>query len=229
MHRNGIRVLTVESESTEEVLPSEVLVSVKPQISRLSLPEGYRITYGGEEENQKETFSEMIVALGIGLLLISFILLFQFREVKEALVILLTIPLSLFGAMLGLFITGNNFGFTAFVGVMCLSGIVVRNSIILINHIHELVNKQDMDWQTATIESGKRRLRPIFLTAMAAAFGVIPMILGGTGLWMPMGTVVCYGTLITMVFILTVLPAAYLLMFRGTTEKRQRIEAIENE
>ena len=211
MHRNGIRVLTVESESTEEVLPSEVLVSVKPQISRLSLPEGYRITYGGEEENQKETFSEMIVALGIGLLLISFILLFQFREVKEALVILLTIPLSLFGAMLGLFITGNNFGFTAFVGVMCLSGIVVRNSIILINHIHELVNKQDMDWQTATIESGKRRLRPIFLTAMAAAFGVIPMILSGSSMWSPLASIIAFGVVWSMLVALLVVPVVYLM------------------
>lgn len=211
MHRNGIRVLTVESESTEEVLPSEVLAAVKPQISGLSLPEGYRITYGGEEENQKETFSEMIVALGIGLLLISFILLFQFREVKEALVILLTIPLSLFGAMLGLFITGNNFGFTAFVGVMCLSGIVVRNSIILIDHIHELVNKQDMDWQTATIESGKRRLRPIFLTAMAAAFGVIPMILSGSSMWSPLASIIAFGVVWSMLIALLVVPVVYLM------------------
>ena len=211
MHRNGIRVLTVESELTDEVLPSEVLAAIKPPISRLSLPEGYHITYGGEEENQKETFSEMIVALGIGLLLISFILLFQFREVKEALVILLTIPLSLFGAMLGLFITGNNFGFTAFVGVICLSGIVVRNSIILIDHIHELVNKHGMDWQTATIESGKRRLRPIFLTAMAAAFGVIPMILSGSSMWSPLASIIAFGVVWSMLIALLVVPVVYLM------------------
>ena len=211
MHRNSIRVLTVESELTDEVLPSEVLAAIKPPISRLSLPEGYHITYGGEEENQKETFSEMIVALGIGLLLISFILLFQFREVKEALVILLTIPLSLFGAMLGLFITGNNFGFTAFVGVICLSGIVVRNSIILIDHIHELVNKHGMDWQTATIESGKRRLRPIFLTAMAAAFGVIPMILSGSSMWSPLASIIAFGVVWSMLIALLVVPVVYLM------------------
>jgi len=211
MHRNGIRVLTVESESDGDVLASEILNEIKPQISSLKLPEGYRITYGGEDENQRETFAEMVVALGIGLLLISFILLFQFREVKEALVILLTIPLSVFGAMLGLFVTGNNFGFTAFVGVICLSGIVVRNSIILIDHIHELANKHGMDWRTATIESGKRRLRPIFLTAMAAAFGVIPMIMSGSPMWSPLASIIAFGVVWSMVIALLVVPVVYLM------------------
>ena len=129
MHRSGICVLTIESETDGKVLASEILKEVKPQIAGLYLPEGYSITYGGEEANQNDTFPEMVSALGIGLLLIFFILLLQFRDLKETFVILLTIPLSVFGAMLGLWVTGNNFGFTAFVGVICLSGIVVRNSI----------------------------------------------------------------------------------------------------
>ena len=137
--------------------------------------------------------------------------MFQFREVKEALVILLTIPLSVFGAMLGLFVTGNNFGFTAFVGVICLSGIVVRNSIILIDHIHELANKHGLDWRTATIESGKRRLRPIFLTAMAAAFGVIPMIMSGSPMWSPLASIIAFGVVWSMVIALLVVPVVYLM------------------
>lgn len=79
----------------------------------------------------------------------------------------------------------------------------------------------------AIYHSARRRMRPIFLTSAAASMGVIPMILGGSGLWMPMGTVICYGTLITMVFILTVLPCSYLLLFRGSTKKRLQAEALE--
>ena len=108
-------------------------------------------------------------------------------------------------------------------------GIIVRNGIIMIDYAEELRLTDGMHTEEAIYHSAKRRMRPIFLTSAAASMGVIPMILGGTGLWMPMGTVVCYGTLITMVFILTVLPAAYLLMFRGTTDKRERTKTIENE
>lgn len=211
MHRSGICVLTIESETDGNVLASEILKEVKPQIAGLQLPEGYSITYGGEEANQNDTFPELVTVLGIGLLLIFFILLLQFRDLKETFVILLTIPLSVFGAMLGLWVTGNNFGFTAFVGVICLSGIVVRNSIILIDHIHELVNKHGMDWRTATVESGKRRLRPIFLTAMAAAFGVIPMILSGSSMWSPLASIIAFGVVWSMFIALLVVPVIYLL------------------
>jgi len=95
---------------------------------------------------------------------------------------MLTIPLSLFGAILGLLITGNDFGFMAFCGIISLSGIVVRNAIILIDHTNELIRKGS-DIPTAAWEAGKRRLRPIFLTAMAAAIGVLPMILQVRLLW----------------------------------------------
>lgn len=211
MHRSGICVLTMESETDGKVLASEILKEVKPQIAGLHLPEGYSITYGGEEANQNDTFPELVTALGIGLLLIFFILLLQFRDLKETFVILQTIPLSVFGAMLGLWVTGNNFGFTAFVGVICLSGIVVRNSIILIDHIHELVDKHSMDWRMATVESGKRRLRPIFLTAMAAAFGVIPMILSGSSMWSPLASIIAFGVVWSMFVALLVVPVVYLL------------------
>ncbi len=210
MHRNGLRMLTIQSETTPEVLPSQLLKSIQPEITALNLPPGYEITYGGEYGNQKETFSEMIVVLLISLVLIFFILLFQFKNIKEAIIIMLTIPLSLFGAMFGLYITGNNFGFTAFVGLISLSGVVVRNAIILIDHIHELVKHHQMDIRTATIESGKRRLRPIFLTAMAAAIGVLPMILSGSPMWSPLASVIALGVIWSMVIALLTVPVLYL-------------------
>ena len=72
-------------------------------------------------------------------------------------------------------------------------------------------------------------MRPIFLTSAAASMGVIPMILGGSGLWMPMGTVICYGTLIAMLLILTVVPVTYLLVFEGTEKRHQKVLEMENE
>jgi len=211
IHRNGIRVLTVQSETTGGILPSQLLSEIRPEIARLSLPLGYEITYGGEYNNQQKTFPNMIKCLLIGVLLIFLVLLFQFQSLKEAAIIMLTVPLSLFGAIAGLLITGNNFGFMAFVGLISLSGLVVRNAIILIDHIHELEKHHGMNLREATIESGKRRLRPIFLTAMAAAIGVVPMILSGSPLWSSLASVMAFGVIWGMVIGLLFVPACYLI------------------
>ncbi|MFD1144922.1 efflux RND transporter permease subunit [Larkinella insperata] len=209
MHRNGVRTLTVQSETRHGVLAAELLKQIQPDVAKIQLPAGYRIEYGGEFANKQETFSQMITVLVISLVLIFFILLFQFRNLKEAAIVMLTIPLSLFGALFGLFITGNNFGFTAFVGLISLSGIVVRNAIILVDHTNELL-RHGMDIRTAAIESGKRRLRPIFLTAMAAAIGVLPMILSGSPMWSPLASVIAVGVVWSMIMALLTVPVLYI-------------------
>lgn len=209
MRRNGLRTLTIQSETKHDVLPSELLNSVKAEIGKIDLPNGYHIQYGGEFANKQETFSQMMVVLLISLVLIFFILLFQFRNLKEAGIVMLTIPLSLFGALFGLFITGNNFGFTAFVGLISLSGIVVRNAIILIDHTNELLHS-GLDIRNAAILSGKRRLRPIFLTAMAAAIGVLPMIVSGSPMWSPLASVIAVGVVWSMVMALLTVPVMYI-------------------
>ncbi|UHG89260.1 efflux RND transporter permease subunit [Spirosoma oryzicola] len=210
MHRNGVRTLTVQCEPSGNVLPSEILKAIQPQIAKLDLPVGYSIQYGGEDENRRATFSQMVGALGISLVLIFLILLFQFRNLKESLVVMASIPLSLFGALLGLVLTGNPFGFTAFMGLISLSGIVVRNAIILVDYANELMRK-GMDVRTAAIEAGKRRLRPIFLTTMAAAIGVVPMILSGSPMWSPLASVLAVGVIFSMVMALLVIPVLFVM------------------
>jgi multidrug efflux pump subunit AcrB len=218
MHRNGVRTLTILSETEGDVLPADLIKEVKTGIADIPLPAGYRIEYGGEQFNKNETFSQMMVVLAISLVLIFFILLFQFRSLKEAALVMLTIPLSLFGALIGLYITHNNFGFTAFVGLISLSGIVVRNAIILVDHTNELIG-HGMDIRTAAIESGKRRLRPIFLTAMAAAIGVLPMILSGSPMWSPLASVIAVGVIWSMVMALLTVPVLYIAMIRPHDKK----------
>ena len=208
IHRNGMRTLTVQSETSGKVLASELLKAIKPQIAGLQLPPGYRIYYGGEYANQEETFGKMIIALILSLIIIFIVLLFQFRNLKEVGLVMLTIPLSLFGAIAGLLITGNDFGFMAFCGLISLSGIEVRNAIILIDHTNELIRK-GMDIPTAAFEAGKRRLRPIFLTAMAAAIGVLPMILSGSPLWSPLASVIAFGVIWSMLISTLSIPVLY--------------------
>jgi len=210
MHRNGMRCLTVRSETTDGVLPAELLKVIQPKIAKLQLPMGYQIEYGGEYFNKNELSGRMMVALMISLVLIFLVLLFQFRNLKETGIVMLTIPLSLFGAIFGLVITNNTFGFTSILGLISLSGIVVRNAIILIDHTNELLGK-GMDIRTAAIEAGKRRLRPIFLTAMAAAIGVLPMIISGSSLWSPLASVLAFGVTWSMIMALLTVPVLYIL------------------
>jgi len=207
-HRIGVRTLTILCETREGVLPSELLRAVRTEISKIELPRGYRIYYGGEYANQQETYSYMYIALIISIILIFLVLLFQFRNLKEAGLVMLTIPLSIFGAVIGLIVTGNNFGFTAFTGMIALSGIVVRNAIILIDHTNELLGR-GMDIPTAAKEAGKRRLRPIFLTAMAAAIGVVPMIISGSSLWSPLASVIAFGVVWSMIISTLTIPVLY--------------------
>jgi len=208
VRRNGVRTLTIRAFAKPGHYASKILEQAMPKIKAMALPAGYRIDYGGEMENQNETFPQMLVALGISLVAIFLILLVQFKNITDPLVVMASIPLTLFGAIFGLIITHNPFGFTAFMGLISLCGIVVRNGIILIDYCNERVAKGETLEQAAR-DAGSRRLRPIFLTTMAAAVGVTPMIISGSSLWSPLASVIAFGLIFSMFFTLLVVPVIY--------------------
>ncbi len=213
--RNGIPALTTGCKPIPGYLASEVLEKIQPQIDTMKLLPGYTLEYGGDKKNQNETFGHMIAALIISLVSIFLILLFQFREMARPLIIMVSIPLSLFGSILGLVITGNVFSFTAFVGLIALVGIVIRNALIIVDHADHLVIQEKISRNQAALESAKRRLRPIFLTTMAAAIGVVPMIVLKDPLWAPLASVFAFGIVISMVLTLLVIPVLYSLIIKN--------------
>jgi multidrug efflux pump subunit AcrB/outer membrane protein TolC len=214
VRRNGVPTLTVRAFVKEGYYASALLDEVRPAVEGIKLPAGYKISYGGELMNSEETFPQMMVALGISLAAIFFVLLVQFKNISEPLVIMSSIPLALPGAMFGLFITNNPFGFTAFMGLISLCGIVVRNAIILVDYIKEKT-AEGHSIELAATEAGERRLRPIFLTTMAAAVGVTPMILSGSSLWSPLASVIAVGLIFSMFFTLLVVPVLYVVVMSG--------------
>lgn len=214
VHRNGTRTLTVQIDVDSKVMASSVLAKIRPSIDKLKLPEGVSINYGGEAEGSVETFVPMAEALLISIIIIFFILLFQFKKVKLASLVLSTMLLGLPGAAIGLYVTGYPFGLTAFMGITSLCGIVVRNGIILIDYLQELRTLHGMNVREAALAAGKRRMRPIFLTSAAAAVGVIPMIASGSTLWGPLGSVICFGLIISMILTLFILPVLYTVIYR---------------
>lgn len=219
-HRNGTRTLTISVDSKKGVVADNVFSQITPMVDKLELPQGTHIEYGGDYEGQAEVFVPMGIALGVSVVLIFFILLFQFRNVKMSLLIMSTMLLVLPGAAIGLKVTGYEFSITAFIGITSLVGMVVRNGIILIDYARELQETEKMAVLDAAVAAGKRRMRPIFLTAAAASVGVIPMILSRSPLWGPLGTVICFGLLVSMVLTLYVLPLLYSMVVSDKRNKK---------
>lgn len=209
VHRNGVRTLTVSADIKRNIIYSTVFKELKPKIEELELPEGVKISYGGDDENTAENIVPLYYALITSVVLILFILLLQFKTIRRSLLIMSTMLLSLLGASLGLLVVGYPFSMTAFIGVIGLMGITVRNGIILIDYAMKLVTREGYSYREAAIAAGKRRMRPIFLTSMAAAMGVVPMIISASPLWAPLGTVICFGLIFGMILTLFTVPVLY--------------------
>lgn len=227
VRRNGIYTITVMSDVRRDVNVAAFTAQLKKKLTAIPLPQGVTLAYGGDDEQDNENMPPIMAALAIAAFIIFFILLAHFKRISISLLLFCSMTLCLFGTAVGVLIQGVDFGMTCTLGIISLMGIIVRNGIIMIDYAEELRVSEKLCVRDAIYHSARRRMRPIFLTSAAASMGVIPMILGKSGLWMPMGTVICYGTLITMIFLLTVLPVAYMLMLRGSTRRRVRMEALE--
>lgn len=220
VHRNGIRTLSVYVDLRRGQKVSKVEKKVRAVVEQMEhedeISKDVSVSYGGMKEFHDETIPKIIKGLIISIFIIFFILVFHFKKIKLAVLIMLSTLLSILGGVLGLKIIGLDFSMTAVLGVVSLIGIIVRNGIIMYDYIEELRFKEGHTVLNACIEAGKRRMRPIFLTSAAASMGVIPMILSKSPLWAPMGTVICFGTMISMIFILTILPLIYWYSYRNS-------------
>lgn len=229
VRRNGVRTITVMAGVERGVNVMQATARVRQAMEDSPVADGVTVTYGGELEENEEQMPNIMAGLVVAVVIIFFILVFHFRRIGTATLLLASLSLCLFGTAVGVMIQGVDFGVTCVLGIVSLMGILVRNGIIMIDYAEELRREEHMGVRDAIYHSAQRRMRPIFLTSAAASMGVIPMILGGSGLWMPMGTVIFYGTLITMVFILTVIPVAYWKVMAGSTRRRAIRESMEQE
>ena len=227
VRRNGVYTITVSADLQRGGNGMEQMARIQSLLPTLHLSPHTTVTPGGDVEDTNDKLPSILAGLAIAAVIILFVLIAHFKRVGQSLLIFASMSLCLFGTAAGIILQGVDFSVTCFLGIVALMGIIVRNGIIMFDYAEELRRDEHLHVREAIFLSARRRMRPIFLTSAAASMGVIPMILGGSGLWMPMGTVICYGTLITMVFLLTVLPCAYLLCFQGSTERREKAELLE--
>jgi multidrug efflux pump subunit AcrB len=177
------------------------------------LPEGVSVTYGGLTGVNNAVIPQLVWSVVAALLVMFALLIWHFGKIGVAVLALSTSILCIFGACLGLTIFRLDFSITALLGLVSLIGIIVRNAIIMYEYAEQLHKEQLMPIKQAAYEAGLRRMRPIFLTSATTALGVIPMIVAHTNLWMPMGVVICFGTIFTLPLVVTVLPIAYWKVF----------------
>lgn len=219
VRRNGILTISVLADLKWHANATEVIKKVQKHMDAEvipSLPSGVNVEYGGEVELNNEIIPGMINAIVIAVFIIFLILVFHFKRLKLAILVFSSMALTVFGAAFGVWVMGIDFSVTAMLGLVSLAGIVVRNGIIMFDYTDELRQKHKMAVRSAAFEAGKRRMRPIFLTSAAASMGVLPMVLSGDLMWSPLGTVIFFGTLISMIFVLTVLPVTYWLIYKKT-------------
>lgn len=227
VHRNGVRTISVVGDVDRGVNIKKVFHDVKRIADKQVLPEGTSIQYGGADEIDSEQLPQILTGLFISIFIIFLILVFHFRKVNLAALVLGSALLSLIGTVLGMVVMGVEFSLTSLLGVVSLIGIIVRNGIIMLDYAEELRHHGKKTALEAAFEAGKRRMRPIFLTSAAASMGVIPMILSKSALWAPMGTVICFGTLTSMVLLVLFLPVAYWLIFRKTDKNKKKVSIEE--
>jgi hydrophobic/amphiphilic exporter-1 (mainly G- bacteria), HAE1 family len=210
-HLDRDNVIVVEANVAGGIALSEVLADINTRIEQLQLPEGVRVTQGGEVESQTEVFTDMFLALITGVMLMYLILVLQFGSFLDPLPIMMSLPLSLIGVMLGLLVSGHTINLMSLIGVILLMGIVAKNAILLIDFAKS-ARKQGMSRREALIEAGAIRLRPILMTTMALIAGMIPVALGGGegGMFrQPLGVAVIGGTITSTFLTLLVIPVAY--------------------
>ncbi len=204
---------TVQADVVDTVQGQTVSSRLDPQLDviRASLPAGYRIEMAGAAEESGTAQASIVANVPLMLFIVMTLLVLQLNGFVRALIVYLTGPLGVIGAALALLITGLPFGFVAQLGVIALLGMIIRNSVILIDQA-ERNRAEGCDAWTALVESAVRRARPILLTAATAVLAMIP--LARTGFWGPMAVSIMGGLLVATVLTLLFLPALYAAVYR---------------
>ncbi|MEO8519737.1 MAG: efflux RND transporter permease subunit [Acidobacteriota bacterium] len=208
--RNQFRTITVATFPVPGVLPSEVLAEARQGLTAMAatLPPGYRMEIGGEEEEQVKGFKELAVVMLVSVGAIFLALVFQFRNAFKPLIVFAAIPFGVVGALFSLVIMGAPFGFMAFLGVASLIGVIVSHVIVLFDFIEEMHAKGE-PLRDALLDAGIVRLRPVLITVGATVFGLIPLALHGGPLWEGLCYTQIGGLTFATVITLVLVPVLY--------------------
>jgi multidrug efflux pump len=211
--RNRRPTVTVQADVAPGALPAAAVQDLAPRLAALNagLPSGYRVEVGGSVEESAKAQGSVMAVLPLMLLLSLTVLMVQLRRFSGLFLVLSVAPLGVIGVVAALLLSGKPLGFVALLGVLALTGMIARNSVILVDQIETEKAHGRHPWD-AVVEATMHRFRPILLTAAAAILGMIPI--APTIFWGPMAYAIMGGLAVATLLTLVFLPALYVAWFR---------------
>lgn len=208
-HYNAQRTVTVLARNTNRTV-GEILADLEPKIKDMkkNWTEGYSYSFGGESADQAETFGSAGQALVLAIFMVFAVLVLQFGSFSQPFIILLAIPFALIGTLGGFFLAWIPFSFSAFIGIIALTGIVVNDSIVMVDTMNAY-HKEGMEIRLAAAKGAADRLRPVLTTSITTIIGLIPLALSDST-WMPLCSAVIFGLIASTLISLLVVPGLYL-------------------
>ena len=211
-HKSGDRAITLRAFGEADDFEAQMLEVVDN--ARADLPSGYELSTGGENSDQEAFFAEIGILFLVVLLLVYLVIAFQFRSFGLPFLVLIAVYLGISGAILGLFLTQTPLSFLGVMGIVSLTGIVVRNAVVLIDFVEARRLTGDFNIEEAIIESGYARIKPIVLTSLTSIVALLPVAFSGDPLFEPLAVTIIAGLAFSGIFTLVMIPALYLLFHR---------------
>lgn len=208
---NQVRYISISGQIANGYTTTDVTNRVKDTLDEISLPDGYRIEYNGENETVMEAMEQVILMLVLAVVFMYLIMVAQFQSLKNPFIVMFTIPLAFTGGFAALFLTGKDVSIIAMIGMVMLAGIIVNNGIVFVDSINQL-REEGMEMREAIILTGRNRLRPITMTALTTILGLSTMALGvgmGADMAQPMALVTIGGLIYGTALTLLVVPCIY--------------------
>ncbi|MEO1654012.1 MAG: efflux RND transporter permease subunit, partial [Bacteroidota bacterium] len=224
LHYNLERNFTVTADVLKGYNINNVSQEVISGLSELKFPKGYTYRVAGELEAQSDSFGGLGQILVIALVGIFAVLVLQFRSFAQPFIVFSAIPLAFVVSILALFITGWTFSFFAFVGFTSLVGIVINNSIILVDYTNQLLER-GIGIKESIIQACETRFTPIILTTLTTIFGLLPLTLTNSGLWSPLGWTIIGGMITSTFLTLLVVPILYIWLTKPKEKLKPVIKA----
>jgi HAE1 family hydrophobic/amphiphilic exporter-1 len=211
IQRLDLRRQVTLAGNTDGVPLGDAIAEIRKRVERIGLPPGYLISWSGEAEDMAETFRYIFEALALAVILIYLILAAQFESFVDPLSIMISLPLSLVGLVLMLFVSGDTLNIMSLIGLIMLMGLVTKNAILLVDYA-KVLRGRGVERKQALVEAGRTRLRPILMTTFAMIFGMLPLALAlgpGAEMRAPMARAVIGGLITSTLLTLVVVPVVY--------------------
>ena len=232
--KNQQRINFVSAEP--EVALSEAVKAVQDRLPQVmgSVPRDFSVGFGAEVEQQAEAFNQLRMVLILALVLVYAVMASQYESLQDPFIIMFSVPTAAIGVVLALKLTGTAFNMQAYIGIIMLAGIVVSNGILLVDYTNMLRRRDGLPLREAVELAGRTRLRPILMTSIATALGLVPMSLGlgeGSELQVPLARVVIGGLTTSLLITLVLVPTVYTIFEEGFSAlfKSHKAEAAHGE